>query len=540
MTVDRGLFDHTGAQPPATRITIELPPEYIDKPDPGATPPYTDKGKDLQVLADIQTAVMRQYGGTARRLLHAFRQDVGLGDLAVNGRRAMLGEGVGMNYVSQFGNEAIQIYVSQDGVRKLIGEQTSVCMLVLYGDNKIAYIPMSKIASPSGSVTKKTLKTSDWAKPSWWHTDRGADFFIPVAQVKFSKTLHAMESAISTAGGIITIPDNPARESMFNTIDTLLKGVESSRNDISNPDRYYANLVMNGGSNFVYNEKGDRFEVTATGLTKKSDGDNSGGNGYLNVKAVTTDGGRYQGTSMWAYRFGYLSIDADSTTAAQNAAKNAWFLSPGNNISLITYGPGDPDYTRNNGLASASVPIKIQTYSKLGGLDKLSLASGTATATWQSIGGFSFAYTESQWGLTVRGTLDLSAFGNDSTGYLWSFGFPYALSAEMGKMYLAEEFYNPDNYSLWTRTFYTPYGQFGPYQIDMYNYTPWMYGWLHLSNGKNLMQAFVICDGFQFRRKIYLDGVDYGDKLAEAIGCALTDIRAAFLDISKADIDKLK
>lgn len=556
MAVERDLFDHTGAQPPSVRLSVELPPEYLDKPETGATPPYSDDRVDKQVLADIQTSVMREYGGAARRLLNAFRQDVGLGDLSVNGRRAMLGEGVGMSYVSQFGNESIRIHVSQQGVRYLLSEQ-NILMLVLYGDNKIAYVPMSSIASPAGKVSKKTLAQSSWVTPPWWDAGASAaaagSFYIVAAQLKFSTEIHAVEAAFSvSSGGVVSIPANETQFYVFNSKQTLLSNAASSIVNEPYPKAQYPYPVINRNGNYIYNERGDKFLISGASISRVADGsvyiDSFNRTfGFRNVMAVTQNGERHTGALVWATAIGTSDgiIDGEPVSLSQDTAYHNFLtsISPTPNLFFINFGPNPATIDTVSGDSGGSISTYNQIYSKSNKFDVLTITSGTANATFEFFGVGPFPTNRrmsgSLFGYNFNSVIDTDTIVSQREG-IYRHGFPYALEASYGKMYVSK-FINDDvSAPFFSTQFFTPYGDFGPYVSDDTPYAPDMFGWLHIANGTNVLQAFVINDGNACTKRMYLNNIDYGSTLASAIGCSLDDIRLILFDIKKADIDKLK
>ena len=154
------FYDNRGKQAPLTRINVELPKELLEY---SGTPPYNLQPIDPQIISNIQTAVLRQYGGVCRQSLSSFRQSGDLGTIDYVGRHAAIGYGVGMNYVSHLGNEVININVSPDAVRQLIGTEGDLCMLVLYKGNNILAIRMNDVYSGSFTPTyNKALHDSSW------------------------------------------------------------------------------------------------------------------------------------------------------------------------------------------------------------------------------------------------------------------------------------------------------------------------------------------------------------------------------------------
>jgi hypothetical protein len=563
-----------------------MPPEYIRKKEPGATPPYSDGGIDQNVLADIRAAVMRKYGGIARQCLRSFRQDVSLGEMAFNSRMTRLGAGVGMNYVSQFGNESIHIRVSEEGVRKLIGESGGIYMLVLYGNNKIACIEMDKITEPQVAFSR-TLNGSSFGSPLYWKTYSGPVYY-QVAQVKPVSTVHAVSTQLNFSSSGVAPATRGSQQFVYNVATSLLHNAEATETitqdncavgeadtygtyAVTRPyfypwvtvENYYNGVddswrafddyfgfftidgitpldnriyyksdtdwflfsgpVINATASKIYNERGDEFSVgttitkTASGITTEHNADDSeflapvSDNRYPYTGYVDTDGIR---KGVW-------------TTAIFSALNysdpiHTYLDSP-------TIESDDPDYpdlytyrsTDNNSYESKTgngSTLEIPYWSKENNLDVLKLGE---TVAYSTTGEFPI--------------LGSRTVGNN--GYWTQFGFPYSTGANMNGSWWFEQFEEDDNetFPCSGATIVTPYGDFSAPAAN-FSFMPWM----SLHNGEHTLQAWSIRTAPETHtRYIYLDGVDYGSTLANALGVSINDIRAVFFDIKKSDINRL-
>lgn len=533
MTIERGLFDHTGAQPPVTKLLIELPPEYVDKPEPGTTPPYSDGGIDQQVLADIQTAVMRQYGGVARRYLNAFRQDVSLGSNAVNGRRAMLGEGVGMIYASQFGNESIRIHVSQDGVRKLIGEDDRH-MLVLYwnGSINIAAIPMRNIDNPSGHVVYSKVSTSGLPFYQWGYECRGS------SQFKISSDLHVLASSV-VYGIDGTMSIDPDKKIYYcNTRDGLFGGVIAplfARSSSSDTTGSPSGILMNWNGRVVYDNFGNKIDF---GHNKPVASSKSPWVYSRKVYSVGTNGELWgQATAYW----GLQTLAATKDFRPQPISN----MSIWNDSHISVYGPGENDetlYGRNFNAEllgqTRSVNQHFLSYSNNGSVDKLteSTTSLTMSGSFDGVSGYDvtisllsysghfynsyspqIAHADGNLGLK---TYPMYMYGTtkDDIFVTWTYNYNQALSHVDGP------------------TMMSPFGGWSGWE-PIQNPVQWGF----VANGKKVINQWEFASG-GFQWMTIYNGRDYfGSTLLNALGISNEwFIFQIVLDVKLSDIKKLK
>lgn len=519
MTVDRGLFDHTGAQPPATKITIELPPEYIEKPEPDATPPYSEFRVDAKVLADIQTAVMREYGGVARRCLNAFRQDVGLGDLAINGRRTNLGAGVGMSYTSQFGNESIRIHVSKEGVRRLIGGEDDLYMLIIFTKGEgfnFASIPMSELTKDTYKVEKTGPLTLV-----------GDVFWYGGTQLKIASDTHVIASSMrfNEDGTISNILDGTY---YCNSADSIFKGVTTS-------DVYSVGNVrlLNWTKKTVYAATGHAIDFSKSPpvATLKSEWLEA----PYNVAAVGPNG------ELWSYANLDLEFGTDhSFNGTQGMRLN--FSQPfGGSIS--SYGPGLADYYKpfrdqTGSPQTYNITERWMTYSNKNGVDIVSVSSATATMAETSyfpnlagsisfLGLFGSSIDTGPVGYT--GQINICVGGAAPGSGRWFASYMYG--TETKDMFV--QWNNADNSSNWVLQ--TPFEKIdGAARLQNMTFA---------ANGKDSLSHFWYTEGLfgQEHIRIYFNKTSIYDRLKNALGLnSGWDIYNIFLDIKKSDIDKLK
>lgn len=426
-------------------------------------------------------------------------------------------------------------------------------MLVLYQNNKIAWLPMASIATPSGKVTSKTLSQSNWSPQPWKSINSITNANrVKLCQVKISSSLHALSGNIAiNADGVISVPDVSDQTPVFNVKDTLLKSGTSSTpwTDYNGnlADKEYVNPIINGSGTDLWNDRGDKFTWTQSGgITRVSTGDtlvkyrfNPSGSftavfdSY--VLGVLPDGGRfsdidvnlpYVSAFFWGNGFPITNAQFEILKTDVDAVS-----------FIVNYGPGESDVTYTNSSSSAesftaTLDAHVQVYGKTAqGLDSLSMGTCSTTVSYDP-GKFGLVPSIADPSATLTNYFGVNDYKMNTSGYEYLIlRFPPALGNSQDNIY----FYAA-NYDISPSIGYiqTPYGK--------YEYTGsaslrGLEGWLHASNGKHVLQGFDLTWGVS---KMFLDGVDYGETLASAIGCSITDINAVILDVKKSDIDKLK
>jgi hypothetical protein len=519
----RDFFDNVGKTSPVTKFNIELPREYLDYSSipSDQSPPYTPQPVDPQIFADIQTAVLRQYGSVARQYLGSFRQGGALSELAVVNRVAALDNGVGMRYSSQFGREIIGINVSAEAVRKLLGKtEDAGYMLVIFnsgGVNKVAGIPMKDL----DTLGKKSYqsKTIGWG--------RGASQYYGTAQLKAAKDLHVAATYISIAkDGTVSDTD---RLNYYKVNDTILGPAVTSPSNAA----YTSRPLINFTGRVFYDNLGNRADFsqrTPTCTVERSwiiDADA--------VAAVDKSG------VLWGYSQAYVTGGIHINyrkyyfADAHWDAINSLYVGP-NGLSGGTAGPDQSnDFTIGNPTSSAvTIPLnqRVMVYSNNGSVDNVSLSVSSGSYTLdQTVNDLS---NSNYLGLSSTSNYIYPA-GYTKTGpqYLY-FGGSYEIGTSAG------------NAVAWSTTNY-PDGSLGP---DLVYSPPATYEELYpevgtyifAANGKTSIRVIDATTLYFDNRNIVIkDKTDVTDALFSAIGAATTDwVHAIFLDVKKSDIDKLK
>lgn len=536
ISLSTDLFDNRGLGAPVTRINVHLPAEFVGNPEPGAVPPYTLKQVDPQLLSEIQSAVVRKYGAAARQYLGAFRQGRDIAGLGVVTRMASLDLGVGVRWKSQMGSEYLDITVSPEVVRNLIGEESGLYMLVLYGDNQIAYVSMDDIANPAGKFEYRRLEESRWETPEWWTILWGFPMRLCTNQVKLSNQWNALSSNIQiSSDGVISVPTLLDQTPMYNVSDTLLRSAQSTTpysdyygapsTDLSG-FLYSFPPMFNGSGATVYNSRGDKFTWTEdNGVQRESVFSDNFYDGYNITYAISTDGGRYSDVAPFSDGWPVWGMLNNAITNAQNTALQTEVASPTRRY-IYSLGPGPSDYSIDKADGSAgdknlSGTSYLQTYEKdsINKIDKLNVSSCAVSFDYYDLTPFYELTMTNYWGYSAI----------QSTGpWTWLLGtiqFPYALGTGPEDIYI---FYSKDD----THYLRTPYARHDVSSTS----NLFIISWIHLSNGKHLLQGYVWDGGTE----LWLDRVAYGDTLAAAIGCKVDDIRTIFFDIKLDDIRKLK
>lgn len=451
-----------------------------------------------------------------------------------------------------------------DPFQTIVDAQFGKVLLVLYGMNKIAAVKISKTGKFT-VASKKTLVSSSWHNPHWsyWFSGNVWDkptFFLPTSQIKISNTMHAMSSCIKIVDGVISVPENMEQRPVYNVADTILKFAESST-----PETDYFGLsaeafgpstppMLNGAGNTVYNENGDKFDWSKTGIVRSSagtsqfpDGFDGGASSWGWIASVDTDGGRYSRVYVYNHEssndFVYPFSDAQSE-AESNWRRNfpsAW----DHPVYLYYYGPTNADFTgqvapryNRNGAesGSSSVTARMAVYKKSGSIDQIASSPITVTE--------SYTYNDSSlynWSINYAGITTTTQSIVGPWRDVSVMAFPHATGTETSKMfYRIEEIVSPQ----WRYTYHTPYEtwttpdiNFSDFTTSLYRfYDPFYSGWLQVSDGEHLIQGYIK----EGKKRLFLDGVEAGSSLAAAIGCNLEDIVTLFLGVEMSDIKKLK
>lgn len=527
------FYDNVGRNAPATRISIELPAELVDwSSRKGDEPPYKPQPVDPSLIAEIQNAVMRKYGGKARNNINAFRQDRGFGNIGFVSRQTVLDGGVGMRWMSQFGNEYVDIRVSPEAVRKLLGEEGGdLCMLVYYrkGEiNKFAAIPMNRIDNPSQRDVVVNKKSNlEFIYPEFWEN-------LSCVQMKIADDTHVVATHIGidkNGNASVSGPLNSGTSIYYyNSLNTILGGVKGPKTpplNIFTPINWSKKTVYDAVGNKVVFEANNKITATANASWVNANV----------VRAVTNNGGLYSAPVIgvigsWAS--GYFSASQASQWAAISAIPNVF-------LAYYFGGPGEAnlnsDYkvgTVSSGSGSVSSPCYFNIYSNNGRLDSISLGSTTATANaaydTTTAPSSSYSNSSSIFGISFEEELDPSGSYTTSGPVAIYPMHGYALGSSLSDHWLG---WDEAGYS--TGTAQTPFGRFTNAT------TP--FPQVFAANGKTYVCKFLYFDyaAMANKGKIYKNRVEYGSKLIKAIGADNeNDVFVILLDIKLDDINKLK
>lgn len=556
-TAPRDFFDNTGKNAPLTKITIEMPREFKDYATATGDAPYDKMPIDPQVLDEIQAAVMREYGGVARQFLGAFRQGAGLSGLAITGRTAALGEGVGMQYSQQFGREIVGIHVSAEAVRKLVGQASDRCMLILYGGNKIAAVKMSDITKSSWTTTYKKTSAHNWT-PSFSATSFR---FGPLVgtQLRFGPKAHiaAMNIKINSDGTIADMSADP-KIYYYNTEYSLLDCVTRVADEIDYSNQTY----FNGDATQFFQGEGHRFTIAASGKITYSSRTYPIAN--FGTPVIKSDGGYYGGMDIDNGN-GIIGFGGGGLTTAQKDAIDAIVTvsppldrlaysssgGPGANSShatVVSVNPSTPNRTWSGG---GSESTGVMVYSNNGKVDKISCA-------------------------IINGSYSISGYVNDDTGSIYGEQNDSSSHTAMGLSGTVTayrpsgpKFYGPGDPAPAPTVVRTYSGLQGMYPGGIFHFTTnfddmWLnigywnsdgssylnkhspYGfnlssaseWIFAANGKHQFSTIRVAPGEVWEYRHFLDRVEVSSKVDAIVGGEVIDM--VLLDVKLADIKKLK
>lgn len=583
------LFNMSGEMPPSLRVIMNVP-EDIDagmfKFDAGqgsATAKERFENQDK-----LKNLLIERYRNLAQVRLAAIRRNKNLGIISIYRQQVELDQGVVMDYESLWGRECVTLIFSEELVRHLVLEaENGGFMLVLYKTNEIAVVEITK-KGEFNTKLKRKLKKSSWKKPpAWdtWYTVNKPSFFLNTVQMKISKDFHVLSLPIKIKDGVISLPDTLEQRPVYNVLDTIHKFAEASTplttvvtgNIGWTPPAEFGPtgcLVINGSDKTVYNEYGDKFQWTAkTGVVRVSTKVNTfpffvqpgspfaygnwkmvGTNYFMNC--VETDGARWGPVWFSSQSPSDINYFAASPWTDAQLASYLDFISqprpPGGGMIpswLIRFGPDDSgvdgaaiwvSFLYEN-TSSGSTISKMGVFSQSKGIDKVTPTSFAVTSVVSWVGGNEFVSHVNYNGIKI----DMhSAIIEPSTG-MQTFPFPYALGSEPSKMFYRTETWTDSDH--WKNTYHTPYEtwdspQFAsfvnpddPDPFGLY-YDAYFTGWLQVSNGKHLIQGYLK----EGKKRLFLDKVEAGTKLAKAIDCDLEDIVTVILSVKLSDIEKLK
>jgi hypothetical protein len=457
-----------------------------------------------------------------------------------------------------------------DPFQTIVGCSFGGYMLVLYGTNKIAYVPMTSIASPAGKVKKKTLVQSNWSPPPWyinavgfwgWDTFDSRAWHIQTFQAKLSAEWHVLCANMRiSSDGIITVPEKSDQTPCFNTKDTLLKSADSTSpysDAIPVLPQYVrgplATVQMNGSGRTMYNDRQDKFSWSPQSGVQRVSVYSDNLDYYTfdqvpvvvrypkesGVSVVLQDGGRYSDFIFQGYSYKYMGAGTEITRPQLSTVEALLGETGTYENSVYYYGPGNSDVTATinyvpgytfNGTLSTKSHIAVYEPKTVNQQKLDEIRAGVSNVSIS----VSTTYPELTYSVSISGY-----FGHSNSythmqegGETFVLRFPPALGTSSDDVYLIK--IDPDSGGGSGGYFQTPYGS-KPLPSPALEKT-WTLPWLHVSNGQHLMQGFQWNNGLE----LWLDRVNYGPTLASAIGCDLKDIRTVLFDIKKSDIDKLK
>ncbi len=393
-------------------------------------------------------------------------------------------------------------------------------MLVMYGGNKIAAVPMSKVATPQDNVTlQKTLVESSWT-------------FEYVMQLKISTTANVVLTSFKVENGVVS--DSVLR--FANVDDSLLTSIECA--DPSSE-------IFNGSGTAFYDQALNAY-TTSGGLAKTGDGP-SGGDAY-DIKYVGANGEGYSFVGGISHPLLNYPGTA-SASAAQTAIITASFNSIYDNVQpytqsvevqLVVLGPSSGSATVSTGgdyrdfisgafgtvSQPASISAKIGVFTVENGLAIADFEASTIDTYVQPAGATSGTNT---WSFTYRGLSGTTSFptppgtpGAYDVYDISEYVFPPSLGTALEDSFVSVEVNG-------SRTVYTPYGSFAS--------SGNVGGVWHVSNDRHFIQAFYL-DGTFY---VYLDRTtEYKTPLGAALNIDPNTINGIIFDVKMADILELK
>jgi hypothetical protein len=592
------LFDMSGEMPPALRVIMNVPPDYE-----GGVFKFGRGGSDVEERERFETQdklkeiLIERYRNQCQARLAGIRRNRKLSIISVVRQTVEVDDGVTMEYESLWGREYVTLIFQERLVRKLLDLLSGggACMLVLYGENKIAAIPMKTLTTPKVVYTA-TSRTS-FGTPPRWFPSCGPGYY-QVAQIKPSKNIHAMSTQIDFSGHSVQPANDWFMQYVYNTAFSLFNNAQActplkrtgitldwEQGEISDHVIYgYHLATSSSASPYGYMFFSD-LSVGENGTSTWDDfgysifwkrEHRSGGLGPL-WGAWEVGFGPYSDAPWWVYTGPVINVSPSGEiynergdVFSTDKTGGVKIKTPGDTTStveitrlgldapeVVGHLPGWPAY---DPITYAPLPDITTSY-----LLALSVGTdGKIADTWTFIGDSTAPAVDiRQPILTQKGKLDIfdtkvksvSAADFKSAGdgiSVFAINFPYSISDDLNKQWAVmddgqnevrstnKEYYafgwDTAEFPLQSCKITSPYESFdapaGKFAFQ---------GWLHLSNGEHILQAFILrSNPSTFKRYIYLDGKDYGKTLAGALKCSIDDIRAIYFDIKLSDIKKLK
>jgi hypothetical protein len=249
------LFDMSGEMPPSLRVIMNVPNDV----DAGLFR-WTRGGDDIETKVRFENQdrlkqiLIERYRDRCQKTLWGLRRNKSLGVIDVVHQWVEIDDGVIMSYNSLWGREHVTLIFSEPLVRKLVEAISGgLYMLVFYGGNQIAVIPMSSLPKPSVGQTR-TLKSS-------WGLDT-----IQTCQAKVKGGLSYILTGVNIASDYsASLGDNYALVSA----DFSMKAITKSQVAVPTDGSSYGDPHLVSNDTAIYTPR-DVFAPIKGGFTRTS------------------------------------------------------------------------------------------------------------------------------------------------------------------------------------------------------------------------------------------------------------------------------
>jgi hypothetical protein len=523
------LFQSIGAMPPVLQVQIDIPHEYsylFEK---------TYSTEAVAIKKRLKEMVLARYAQAARAALWTLRQQRNAGIIPVFTRNVWLIDGVAMRYSSLSGVEYVMLVIPAAAVlvllQKIVEEEpVEGDLLVLYSGNKAALISAASLTSGNVKVRmKKTLLQSSWG------SDR-----LRVCQLK----LRAGKESVCL--GSLKVTDNiitsTTKFNLFRsgaTPKTMTQFVEVSRDTTQFP-------IFNGDGQAIYTAH-DKFTVSAT-ITRD---ESVSAYDDVSVEVVDVSGGRYTQQVTSDANLGLFGPELVGSalynlTNAQATQYDAAY--PGQWGIIYDWGwvggGGAGDFEIKAAVApfaegteyTFTLGIKFPVFVQVGGVDRVDVRDVPYTGHFRyGVSGTPGEY-DRHWGeFRWMEIWDEDAFeGPRAAGGITPYPFPFNRGVAKGQAFgttytsLFTSYVTPNNKYIGIEH---PYGTEPDVLIPTEFPSPdkdYLDGWLHLSNGEHVLQAFVLN---KTDIRAYYDNKPVANKIAAALDIDASSIQAMILDV---------
>lgn len=444
--------------------------------------------------------------------------------------------------IPTFGATLLMTYVGAQGMNEMWlklnlseyaysvpGGDDPLCALVLYSDHKVAAIRMDKLAG-GAPIYKAVLKKSSWG-----------DELLPTSQLKLNKKYSVVYAPIEIDKNVIskvnhysltTTSTQPA-----NSLQHFAAGFEKIAWTDVPRDVSGVRPILNGSGNTYYSPTAT-FTVGKDGITAEQTADMQTVDENLGrPNVITADGTYYYGTYA-AGHGGEAAFFGTTTEGRYGAPPTAITVPPFAGIAYYTtktqifesHTEVVYDFGGSFVPYSFAHELPFMVFSQSGGLDHLDVVFKNVSVSGQ----LSPLLDADE--ATLNGVpISFSGHVPTGAGQLNPLVFPYSFGTSTSNMWWLF-----DDYPTLKSALHTPHGKIFTFNDNIPGRSVWpvyfvdnyvMTSWMHVSNGKNVMQGIKYMD----HQYLWLNSREWAPAKID-----VDTIQTVILDVPLSRITKLK